>query len=75
VSLCRWRKVLLGTGIAAVLTVGVMIGSLTLGPVFAQTQDTSPPGQTAVQSPNDDQAEAKAKAEAARKIADLPQVG
>lgn len=45
---------LVGIGIAGVLTAGFLLGSLTLGPVFAQTQHTSPPGQTAVQSPNDD---------------------
>jgi hypothetical protein len=50
------KKVLTGIGFATVLTIGVVIGSLTLGPVFAQTQYTSPPAQTVVQSPNDDDA-------------------
>jgi uncharacterized membrane protein YkoI len=56
------KKVLAGTGIAAVLTAGFLLGSLTLGPVFAQTQHTNPPAQTVVQSPSDDDtAEAKVK--------------
>jgi uncharacterized membrane protein YkoI len=55
------KKVLTGTGIAAVLTIGVIIGSLTLGPVFAQTQDTTTPVQSVVQSSGNDSAEAKVK--------------
>lgn len=56
------KKVLTGTGIAAVLVIGVVMGSLTLGPVFAQSQHTNPPAQTVVQSPNDDDtAEANVK--------------
>jgi len=40
------KKVLTGTGIAAVLGAGFLLGSLTLGPVFAQTlPTTNPPAQ------------------------------
>jgi uncharacterized membrane protein YkoI len=46
------KKVLTGTGIAAVLAIGVIIGSLTLGPVFAQTQPNTTPTQAVVQSSN-----------------------
>jgi uncharacterized membrane protein YkoI len=47
------KKVLTGTGIAAVLTIGVILGSLTLGPVFAHTQATTTPTQAVAQSSND----------------------
>ena len=55
------RKLLVGGGIAGVLTVGIIVGSLTLGPVFAQSADTNPPPQATVQSVDDDAAEAKLK--------------
>jgi uncharacterized membrane protein YkoI len=47
------KKVLTGTGIAAVLTIGVILGSLTLGPVLAQTQPNTTPTQAVAQSSND----------------------
>lgn len=47
------KKLLVGGGIAGVLTVGVIIGSLTLGPVFAaQTQPNTNPTQAVAQSSN-----------------------
>jgi hypothetical protein len=51
------KRLLVGGGIAGVLTVGIIIGSLTLGPVFAQTgnNDTGQ-GQATVQSVVDDDA-------------------
>jgi hypothetical protein len=52
------RRLLVGGGIAGVLTVGIIVGSLTLGPVFAQSADTNPPAQATVQSVDDDAAEA-----------------
>jgi hypothetical protein len=39
------KKVLAGTGIAAVLAAGFLMSSLTLGPVSAQTPPTNPPAQ------------------------------
>jgi len=51
------KKVLTGTGIAAVLAIGVIIGSLTLGPVFAQTQPNTTPTQAVTQSSNNSSAE------------------
>ncbi|MCL4458774.1 MAG: PepSY domain-containing protein [Chloroflexi bacterium] len=39
---------LAGTGIATMLTAGFLLGSLTVGPVFAQTPPTTPPAQTQV---------------------------
>jgi len=51
------KEVLIGTGIAAVLTVGGIIGALTLGPVSAsQTPNTSTTSQAAIQSVDDDDA-------------------
>ena len=51
------KEVLIGTGIAAVLTVGGIIGALTLGPVSAsQTPNTSATSQAAIQSVDDDDA-------------------
>jgi len=47
------KKVLTGTGIAAVLAAGFLMSSLTLGPVSAQTPPTNSPAQTVVQSLND----------------------
>lgn len=55
------RRLLVGGGIAGVLTVGIIVGSLTLGPVFAQSADTNPPAQATVQSVDDDAAEGKLK--------------
>jgi hypothetical protein len=55
------RRLLVGGGIAGVLTVGIIIGSLSLGPVFAQSADTNPPAQATVQSVDDDAAEATLK--------------
>ena len=46
------KKVLTGTGIAAVLAAGFLMSSLTLGPVSAQTP-TNPAAETVVQSLND----------------------
>ena len=45
------KKVLTGTGIAAVLAAGFLMSSLTLGPVSAQTP-TNPAAETVVQSLN-----------------------
>ena len=50
------KRLLVGGGIAGVLTVGIIIGSLTLGPVFAHTQDNTTPVQATVQSVEDDDA-------------------
>jgi uncharacterized membrane protein YkoI len=54
------KRLLIGTGIAAVATAGFLLGNLALGPVFAQPQPaTSPtPAQCAMQSADDDAAEA-----------------
>ena len=46
----------MGGGIAGVLTLGAIIGSLTLAPVFAHSTDANPPAQAAVQSVEDDDA-------------------
>jgi uncharacterized membrane protein YkoI len=47
------KKVLTATGIVAALTGVFLLGSLALGPVFAQTQHTSPPTtRTVAQSQN-----------------------
>ncbi len=56
------KRLLIGTGIAAVATAGFLLGNLTLGPVLAQPQPaTSPtPVQCATQSA-DDAAEAAVK--------------
>jgi uncharacterized membrane protein YkoI len=43
------KRFLVGAGIVGVFTVGI-IGSLTLGPVFAHTQDYTAPTQAVVQS-------------------------
>jgi uncharacterized membrane protein YkoI len=53
------RKVLTGTGIAAVLTAMFFVASLAVGPVFAHPQHNTTATQTAVQGPNDDSTEAK----------------
>jgi len=50
------KKLLMGGGIAGVLTLGAIIGSLTLAPVFAHSTDTNPPAQAAVQSVEADDA-------------------
>ncbi len=50
------KKVLTGAGIATVLTAMFLLGSLTLGSVFAQTTPTNSPTQAAVQSVDDDDA-------------------
>jgi uncharacterized membrane protein YkoI len=55
------KKVLTGTGIVAVLTAGFLLGSLTLGPIFAHSADTNPTAQATVQSVDDDAAEALVK--------------
>ena len=52
------RKFLTGVGIAAILIIGVVIGSLTLGPVFAQASDNTTSAQTTVQDQEDDSNEA-----------------
>ncbi len=51
------KKVLAGTGIATALTGMFFLGSLALGPVFAQTQPNTTPTQAVVQSPNNSSAE------------------
>ena len=48
------KKLLMGGGIAGVLTLGAIIGSITLAPVFAHSTDANPPAQVAVQSVEDD---------------------
>ena len=51
------KEVLIGTGMAAVLTVGGIIGALTMRPVSAsQTPNTSATSQAAIQSVDDDDA-------------------
>jgi uncharacterized membrane protein YkoI len=50
------KKVLTGTGIAAALTGMFLLGSVALGPVFAQTQPDTTPTQAVVQSSNSDSA-------------------
>jgi len=51
------KRFLIGAGIVAVLTIGIIIGSLTLGSVFAQSSsNTTAP--TAVQGVNNDSTEA-----------------
>lgn len=44
------KKVLTGTGIAAVLAAGFLLGGLTSGHGFAQTTPANPPAQTQEQS-------------------------
>jgi uncharacterized membrane protein YkoI len=51
-----FKKMLTVPGIVAVLAAVFLLGSLSLGTVFAQTQHTSPPAQAAVQSVEDDDA-------------------
>jgi uncharacterized membrane protein YkoI len=46
------KKVLAGTGIAAVLAGMFLLGSLALGPILAQTQSNTTPTQAVVQSSN-----------------------
>ena len=48
------KKILTGTGIAAILTAMFFLGSLTLGSVFAHTQDNTSPVQAFVQGADDD---------------------
>lgn len=50
------KKLLMGGGIAGVLILGTIIGSLTLAPVFAQPTDANPPAQATVQGIKDDDA-------------------
>lgn len=50
------KKLLMGGGIAGVLILGTIIGSLTLAPVSAQPTDANPPAQAIVQSVEDDDA-------------------
>jgi uncharacterized membrane protein YkoI len=52
------RKLLTGVGIAGVLIIGVVIGSLTLGPVFAQASHNANQTQTTVQDQKDGSNEA-----------------
>jgi hypothetical protein len=63
------KRLLMGGGIAGVLILGTIIGSLTLAPVFAQTTDANPPAQAAVQGIEDDDA-----AEAAEQGPDMDSV-
>jgi len=63
------KKLLMGVGIAGVLILGTIIGSLTLAPVFAQPTDANPPAQAAVQGIEDDDA-----AEAAEQGPDMDSV-
>jgi len=51
-----FKKMLTLPGIVAILAAVFLLGSLSLGTVFARTQHTSPPAQTAVQSVDDDDA-------------------
>jgi len=46
------KRLLIGTGIAAVLTSIFFLGSLALEPVFAQTQSTNSPTQAVAQGSN-----------------------
>jgi len=50
------KKLLMGGGIAGVLTLGAIIGSLTLAPVLANQTDANLPAQAVVQSVEDDDA-------------------
>ena len=50
------KKVLTGSGIVAVLALVFLLGSLSLGTVFAQTLPTNSPAQATVQSVDDDDA-------------------
>lgn len=50
------KQVLTVPGIVAILVAVLLLGSLSLGTVLAQPQDTSPPAQAAVQSVDDDDA-------------------
>jgi uncharacterized membrane protein YkoI len=67
------KKVLAGTGIAAVLTGMFLLGSLALGPVFAQTQHNTTPTQAVAQSSNNSSAEDNLKGPDFDKVED--QVG
>jgi hypothetical protein len=51
------KKVLAGAGVAAALTGMFLLGSLALGPAFAQTQPNATPTQDVVQSSNNSSAE------------------
>ncbi len=53
------KKVLVGTGIAAALTCMFLLGSLTIGPVFAQTQTDNALTQVVSQSSNNGSTEDK----------------
>jgi uncharacterized membrane protein YkoI len=55
------KKVLAGTGIAAALTGMFFLGSLALGPVFAQTEPNTTPTQAVAQGPNNGSAEDNVK--------------
>ena len=55
------KKVLTGTGIAASLTGMFLLGSLALGPVFAQIPHNTTPTQVVVQNSGNSSAEDKAK--------------
>jgi uncharacterized membrane protein YkoI len=46
------KRFLVGACIVGVLMLGIIIGSLTLGPVFAHTQENTTPTQAVVQSSN-----------------------
>ena len=52
------KKYLTGVGIAGVLIISVVIGSLTLGPVFAQASHNANQTQTTVQDQKDNSNEA-----------------
>jgi len=55
------KKVLAGTGMAAALTGMLLLGSLALGPVFAQTQTNTTPTQAVVQGLNSGSDEGQVK--------------
>ena len=55
------KKLLTGAGVAAVLVVGVLLGSLTMGSAFAHSSSTPTPTQASVQTANDDATEAVAE--------------
>lgn len=52
------KRLLVGGGLAGVLTVGIIVGSLTLGPVFAHSPDNTPPVQAVAQGADDGAIEA-----------------
>jgi uncharacterized membrane protein YkoI len=67
------KKVLAGTGIGAALTGMFLLGSLALGPVFAQTQPNTTPTQAVAQNSNSGSAEDNLKGPDLDKVED--QVG